>query len=327
MVTKGKRKGPMKKCIGVAGLMILTLVVSSTAVPGSSSVRPSVCTGSWYPAGREALGKQIDGFLDRAPEAAAGQNVVAMVSPHAGYVYSGETAAWAYKHLQGSSFRRVIILGPSHYVAFTGLSIPRVAFYETPFGKVRVDQKACETLLDKPLFQSISRAHEREHAIEIQLPFLQRTLGDFDLVPLVVGSLQEQDYEAVSQELKTLYDAETLLIASSDFTHFGPRFGYVPFTSDLRENIARLDQGAIDLILQRDWKGFLAYRETTRATICGFRPIGLLLKSLPANAQGRLLRYTLSGDLTGDYTSSVSYASIIFTVPSPQDSSSLRSSE
>ena len=317
----------MKGCIGIAGLLILTLVVSSTAVSDSSAVRPSVCMGSWYPAGPERLGQQIDGFLERAPEPAAGQHVVAMVSPHAGYVYSGETAAWGYRHLQGSSFRRVIILGPSHYVAFTGVSIPRVGFYETPFGRIRVDQRACDTLLGRPRFQSISRAHEREHAIEIQLPFLQRTLGDFDLVPLVVGSLQEQDYEAVSQALKPLCDAETLLIASSDFTHFGPQHHYVPFTRDLRENIARLDQGAIDLILQRDRKGFLAYQEATRATICGFRPIGLLLGLLPADVQGRLVRYTLSGDLTGDYTSSVSYASIIFTVLSPQDSSSLRSSD
>ena len=317
----------MKGWIGVAGLMILTLAVSSTTVSGSSAVRRSVCMGSWYPAGPEKLGQQIDGFFKDVPEPDAGQKIVAMVSPHAGYIYSGKTAAWGYKHLRGSSFRRVVILGPSHYVAFTGLSIPRVDFYETPFGRVRVDQKVCETLLDKPLFQSMSRAHEREHAIEIQLPFLQRTLGDFDLVPLVVGSLQEQDYEAVTQALKSLCDAETLLIASSDFTHFGPRFGYVPFTSDLRPNIAKLDQGAIDLILQRDWRGFLAYQETTQATICGFRPIGLLLNLLPADAQGRLLRYTLSGDLTGDYTNSVSYASIIFTVLSPQDSSSLRSSE
>ena len=305
----------MKGWIGVAGLMILALAVSFTTVSGSSAVRPSVCIGSWYPAGPEMLGQQIDGFFEGVPEPDAGQKIVAMVCPHAAYVYSGKTAAWGYKHLQGSSFRRVVILGPSHYVAFTGLSIPRVGFYETPFGRVRVDQKVCETLLEKPLFQSISRAHEREHAIEIQLPFLQRTLGDFDLVPLVVGSLQEQDYEAVSQALKTLWDAETLLIASSDFTHFGPRFGYVPFTSDLRANITKLDQGAIDLIVQSDWKGFLTYQETTGATICGFRPIGLLLRSLPAHARGRLLRYTLSGDLTGDYTNSVSYASIIFTVP------------
>jgi hypothetical protein len=304
----------MKRLMTSVGLTLLILVVSSPVFSGNAAVRPSACQGSWYPATSRALGKQIDGLLDRVPERKAGQKVVAMVSPHASYFYSGETAAWGYKYLEGLSFQRVIILGPSHYLAFKGLSIPDVGFYETPLGKIRVDQKACETLLEKTLFQSISRAHEREHAIEIQLPFLQRTLADFDLVPMVVGGLQEEDYEVVSRGLRALQDKDTLIIASSDFTHFGPRFGYVPFTDNLRENIARLDQGAIDLILERDWKGFLAYRQATGATICGFRPIGLLLKSLPANANGRLLRYTLSGDLTGDYTNSVSYASIIFTV-------------
>ena len=295
-----------------AALMVLLLGGGSAGFSQSSSVRPSALSGSWYPASREALEKQADGFLNIVAQSIEGQEIVGMISPHAGYSYSGEVAAWGYMNLLGLPFRRVIILAPSHYVSFEGLSIPGVAFYETPLGRVRVDRESCEYLLERPLFQSIPEAHGMEHAVEIQLPFLQRTLKDFDLVPLVVGNLKDKHYEIVGDELKRLRNPDTLIIASSDFTHFGPRFGYVPFADNLRENISRLDHDAIDLILRKDWKGFLAYRKATQATICGFRAIALLLRILPPDSSGRLLQYRLSGDMTGDYTNSVSYASIVF---------------
>lgn len=302
----------MRKFVALTALIITLMGIPSVASTESDSVRPSALKGSWYPADRNALEKQLDAFLDKAPQSVEGKRIVAMISPHAGYVYSGEVAAWGYKNLLGGPFRRIVIMAPSHYVSFTGISIPNVGYYETPLGRVRVDRDSCESLLKEPLFQSIREAHLREHAVEIQLPFLQRTLEDFELIPLVVGRLDTVHYESVARQLVGLSGPDTLIIASSDFTHFGPRFGYVPFEENLRENISRLDHGAIDLILQRDLDGFLAYRENTQATICGFRPIGLLLKLLPPSLRGRLLQYRLSGDLTGDYLNSVSYASIVF---------------
>jgi AmmeMemoRadiSam system protein B len=302
----------MRGFVAFMALIIPLMGIASVGSTESDSVRPSALTGSWYPADRKALEKQLDAFLDKAPHSVEGKRIVAMISPHAGYVYSGEVAAWGYKNLLGVPFRRIMIMAPSHYVSFTGVSIPDVGYYETPLGRVRVDRDSCEALLKEPLFQSIREAHLREHAVEIQLPFLQRTLGDFDLIPLVVGRLDTMHYERLTRQLVGLSGPDTLIIASSDFTHFGPRFGYVPFKENLRENISRLDHGAIDLILQRDLDGFLAYREDTQATICGFRPIGLLLKLLSPSLQGRLLQYRLSGDLTGDYLNSVSYASIVF---------------
>jgi hypothetical protein len=302
----------VKGFLGLAVLKVLVLAIVSAGFPESVSVRPSALSGSWYPADRETLEKQIDAFLEKVPQSAVGQEIVGMISPHAGYDYSGGVAAWGYKYLQARPCRRVLVLAPSHCVSFTGVSIPGVDYYETPLGRVKVDRQSCEDLLKKPLFRNVHQAHLREHAVEIQLPFLQRTVKNFALIPLVVGSLKEEHYENVSNVLKGLMNPGTLFIASSDFTHFGPRFRYVPFTTDLRENISRLDHGAIDLILQKDAEGFLAYKKTTRATICGFRSIALLLKILPSDYSGKLLQYRLSGDLTGDYTSSVSYASIIF---------------
>jgi AmmeMemoRadiSam system protein B len=302
----------MRGFVALMALIMPLMGIASVGSTESDSVRPSALTGSWYPADRKALEKQLDAFLDKAPHNVEGKRIVAMISPHAGYVYSGEVAAWGYKNLLGVPFRRIVIMAPSHYVSFTGVSIPDVGYYETPLGRVRVDRDSCESLLKEPLFQSIREAHLREHAVEIQLPFLQRTLEDFELIPLVVGRLDTMHYESLTRQLVGLSGPDTLIIASSDFTHFGPRFGYVPFKEDLRKNISRLDHGAIDLILRRDLDGFLAYRENTQATICGFRPIGLLLKLLPASLQGRLLQYRLSGDLTGDYLNSVSYASIVF---------------
>ncbi|MBW2122090.1 MAG: AmmeMemoRadiSam system protein B [Deltaproteobacteria bacterium] len=310
MAEKGNKE--MRGFFTVAGLMALLLGVGSAVFSGSPSVRPSALSGSWYPADRGTLMKEVDGFLRQASPSVEGERVVAMISPHAGYAYSGAVAAWGYRNLAGVPFRRVIILAPSHYVSFEGVSIPRVEFYETPLGRVRVDRNACDSLLAKSPFRTVTQAHEREHAVEIQLPFLQRTLKEFSLVPIVVGELEGDQYRVVSEQLKTLGGADMLVIASSDFTHFGPRFGYVPFVDHLRENISRLDHGAIDLILKKDWQGFLAYRNRTGATICGFRPIALLIQMLRPDVMGRLLQYRLSGDITGDYVNSVSYASIVF---------------
>ncbi len=211
--------------------------------------------------------------------------------------------------------KRVILMGPSHYTCMHGMAVSGVEAYETPLGKVRVDRKICDALARQPLFQGPSHAEMPEHSLEMQLPFLQVVLGAFDLVPLVVGELGRHDYAVAAAELRKYMNEETVVVASSDFTHYGPRFGYMPFRDKLKQNLAKLDGDAIKKIIARDASGFLRYVDETGATICGSRPIAVLLQMLPPEARGTKLAYYTSGDLLQDYTDTVSYASIVFTVP------------
>jgi hypothetical protein len=278
-------------------------------------VRRSPIAGSWYPGEKKQLQRQIDEYLANAKPAVIKGRICALISPHAGIQWSGQAAASGYKLLKGKKIKRVIVLGPSHYTGFRGIATSAEEYYETPLGKIKVDKETTKALYKLPLFQGPRNAELQEHSLEMQLPFLQVVIGDFLLVPLVVGELSVSDYAEAARDLSPYLDANTIVVASSDFTHYGYRFGYLPFKEDPRDNLRKLDGGAIKKIIAKDFQGFIAYVEDTGATICGTRPIGIILKILPDNAQGVQLDYYTSGDLTGDFSSSVSYASIAFTIP------------
>jgi hypothetical protein len=166
--------------------------------------------------------------------------------------------------------------------------------------------------------------HEREYTIEVVLPFLQARLGEFRLVPVLAGDsldyhqrLDENVITSVAQRIREVVDTRTLIVVSSDFTHFGNNFSYRPFRENILENIEALDKEAFRLILQRDSPGFHTYLEETKNTICGKAAIEILLKLLPPTAQGRLLKYDLSARKTGDTRASISFASIVFTDSAP----------
>ncbi len=298
-------------------LCVIGCIICIATAMGAEKIRKSPIAGSWYPGEKKQLQRQIEDYLAKAHPPALDGRMFALISPHAGIEYSGLAAAHGYKLLQGQKIKRVIVLGPSHYAGFRGLATSAEEYYETPLGRIKVDRTISDELYRKPLFQGPRSAELQEHSLEMQLPFLQVVIGEFVLVPLVVGELSETDYAEASQTLLPYLDSETVIVASSDFTHYGYRFGYVPFTDNPRENLKKLDHGAINKIIAKDFKGFNCYVQETGATICGMRPIGIILKMLPAQARGSLVNYYTSGDLTGDFSSSVSYASIVFTMPSP----------
>ncbi|MBI2876856.1 MAG: AmmeMemoRadiSam system protein B [Candidatus Tectomicrobia bacterium] len=286
---------------------------SWTADENQMEVRPSILQGTWYPSTSQALGSQVDTLLQAAPSVQLPGSLRALIVPHAGYAYSGRCAAHAYRALADRQYRRVIVLAPSHYGGFRGGSILPVSYYETPLGLVEVDQEAVRSLRAHPLIGVQVEAELREHSLEIQLPFLQRSLSGFKLVPLLIGQLAREEYPVLAGEIQRQVDDHTLLIASSDFTHYGPRFGYLPFDREIPYRIWMLDSHALARIQERDVEGFLHYVADTGATICGFRPIALLLQSLPEDVRGQVLDYYSSGEMTGDYTNSVSYAALVFT--------------
>jgi len=284
----------------------LSVTRSSTEV-----VLDSALAGRWYPADAGRLTRQVESFF-AAAEAREIDSVMALILPHAGYSYSAPTAVRAIKSTK-KAYKRIIIIGPSHYVSMQEmLSIPRATHYKTPLGKVAVDTGLVDALLEYPIFQNVPHAHTHEHSVQIQLPLLQYRCKDFRLVPIVAGTCSRQTIEKAAQILKGLLDDQTLVIASSDFVHYGPNYGYVPFTEDVPGQIKNLDMQAYDYIARLDCKGYLDYKNTTGATICGYVPIAILLAMLPSSAVPHLIAYTTSGDITGDFTNSVSYLSAAF---------------
>ena len=285
---------------------------------GQAVVRPAYNAGSWYPGDRAALTEILDGLLDQAAPTELASKPVALIAPHAGYRYSAAVSAAAYRCLRGHKYRRVIVLAFSHRAAgsYEGVDVSaEISAYETPLGNVPVDREVCTALLKSRAFVSQLGLAEGEHSLELQLPFLQRTLGEFKLVPLYVGRMTPALEVEAAQALLPWLDGETLLVVSTDFTHYGRRFGYEPFTDKLPERLTELANQAAAPLLRCDYDGFMAHLERTGDTICGRGPVALLLRvlSMQAGARGVRTGFDTSGKQTGDWSGSVTYQSFVFT--------------
>jgi len=271
----------------------------------------SALAGKWYAADANTLSEQIATFFQNA-EVEPKNNVIGLILPHAGYDFSGQIAVLGLKTTD-QKYKRIVIIGPSHYVPMEEvLSVPRVTHYETLLGQIPLDVEFIDKLLKYSLFQNVPQTHKLEHSVQIELPLLQYSRKDFKLVPIVAGSCSPETISKAGAILKSLIDKETLVIASSDFVHYGPRFPYVPFTENIPEQIRKLDMGAYEHIARLDSKGFLEYKEKTGATICGYIPIAILLSMLDKPTEAELIKYATSGELTGDFSNSVSYLSVAF---------------
>lgn len=255
------------------------------------SLRPAAVAGLFYPADPAQLGADIDAYLAQARPPAAVGPIKALIVPHAGYIYSAPIAATAYAALapQAGRIRRVILLGPTHRVAVRGLAVPTVDSFATPLGPLPIDAEARQRIADLPQVVADDGAHALEHSLEVQLPFLQRLLGPFTLLPLAVGAASG---EAVAQVLERLWGGEeTLILVSSDLSHYQPY-----------AEAERLDQATCARIAAA--RADLAPREA-----CGAIPInGLLLAAARHGLRPRLLDRRNSGDTAGDRERVVGYA-------------------
>lgn len=293
-----------------------TNTASASAAEGRGqpvrSVLRSSLAGTWYPDDPNALWQHLDGFFRKA-DIEPIEGVIALVLPHAGYAWSGQTAAFGLKTTE-KKYKRVVVIGPSHRTDMEEIvSVPRATHYETPLGQTPLDIEFIDALLEFPIVQNVPNAHQAENSIEMEVPIVQYRQGDFKLVPIVAGRCSLQTIEQMGAILRSLVDRDTLIIASSDFVHYGPNYGYVPFNQDVPQQIKQLDMGAYEHIAKLDAKGFLEYTQKTGATICGRIPIAILLSMLGKTAEAHLAQYATSGELTGDFTNSVSYLSVAFT--------------
>jgi AmmeMemoRadiSam system protein B len=266
-------------------------------------VRPSVIAGTWYPGTPDTLAKSIEGYLSRVMAPHLDGELKAVIVPHAGHIYSGQVAAHAYRLLEGKRFKRVILVGPSHHMGFEGVSVNLQSGYKTPLGIVPIDQEMGNKILDSgPLIRWVRRAHDREHSIEIQLPFLQKVLHNFQIVPIIMG---QQDYHTCQNLANTIANSlgdrqDTLLLASSDLSHFHPY-----------KRAKALDLEFIKYVREFDPEGLAKALAMGKCEACGGGPVIATLLAARNLGAGRaiILNYANSGDVTGAHRSVVGYLS------------------
>jgi AmmeMemoRadiSam system protein B len=280
------------------------------------AVKQSELAGTWYPGSEERLRREVDRCLQLGKTAAAAVPVAAIVVPHAGYAYSAEAAGAGYASLE-SDCRRAVVVAPSHFFPFRGAAVPDFEGFATPLGRVGVDTAGVAALAEAEEVTENREVFFGEHALEIQLPFLQRVMPQADVVPVLVGEVAAaEDLDGLGAALRRLEDARTVFVISSDFVHYGTRFGYLPFPASgaeaVRAGLRELDMGAIDRVCAGDPTAFTDYLTRTGATVCGRAPITVFLAEHAQRTRGQLLRYYTSLDKTGDFEHSVSYASIAF---------------
>lgn len=289
-------------------IFIFILFLSSCSRSYSEDARKPAVAGAFYPADKNELIKEVDGFLANAKKIEMNGRILAIIAPHAGYVYSGQVAAHSFKQLEGTDFRKIIIISPSHYVGFDGISVYNKGVFQTPLGLVKVDEELANRIISKnKRFIFYPEAHVKEHAIEVELPFLQRVYKDkdFSIVPIAMGTPSPDDAGILSEALYDVIDEDTLLVVSVDLSH------YYPY-----DKAVELDKSGLDAIEKLD-AGDLVQKINSGSTEID-APVAVLGAILFANrraAKAGLIKYANSGDVTGDKSRVVGYSSIVIYVP------------
>ena len=259
-----------------------------------TNTRPPAVAGAFYPGHPQILAATVDQFLSDATAMPQTQPK-ALIVPHAGYVYSGATAGQAYALLSPwrAQIRRVVLLGPTHRVAVDGIAAPQTDTFATPLGDIPLDTAALASLADLPQIVASDRAHAQEHSLEVHLPFLQRLLDNFTLVPLAVGHAAPRE---VAEVLDRLWGGpETLIVVSSDLSHFLPHAAANQIDRDTCAHILQLDT------------------HIRPEQACGAYPVnGLLLAARRRGLVPRLIHRCNSGDTAGDRQRVVGYAAFAF---------------
>jgi len=252
------------------------------------NIKKAKFAGMFYEENPEVLDRSIDEMLSDAKSySESDKPIKALIVPHAGYFYSGQVAAYAYKLLKDQSFSKIIIIGPSHQAVFDGIITADYDYMETPIGDVKEAPSAGS------VFQVYNEAFYNEHNIEVQLPFIVKVLPKTEIIPLLAGYVSDYVVEAV--KIEKLLDEKTLLIASSDLSH------YLPY-----DTCVRVDKITTDQITRLD--GFVKHDQA-----CGADGINILLEiARKNNWKPKLLKYANSGDITGDKSTVVGYSAFVF---------------
>lgn len=271
-------------------------------------IREPAVSGAFYPNDPGVLRKDIEEYLGKVPALDLSGDIRGLVAPHAGYMYSGQTAAYGYKALSGRQYDTVVILAPSHRSFFVGAAVQADGGYKTPLGLVEIDEALAGDLArNENMVHVDPKMHRREHAIEVQIPFLQYVLRDFRIVPLIMGA--SQDPQSSLELGAFIYDTiksregRCLILGSSDLSHYYP-YGYA----------VQLDRSGIELLERFDLDGIARGLATGTYEACG---AGAILATMRVceklgASRCRVLHYANSGDVTGDKNGVVGYVSCVF---------------
>ena len=270
------------------------------------SVRKASFAGSFYTDDPDELSSQIDSFLEEAEEKRL-DGVVGLVSPHAGYIYSGPVAAHAYAAVAGKTFDTVIVLAPSHRARFDGFCLMRSGSYATPLGEIRINEEIASKLSASPHAFFDKTVDALEHSLEVQLPFLQKTVGAFSLVPVIVGTTDLTVCREIARDIREAvreYEGKILLVVSTDLSHYHSYDEALRLDAKVRAVLERFDEKALSDLLSGG-----------EAEACGEGPLlaGIALAKLQGASKCRVLHCANSGDTAGDRSRVVGYLAAAFT--------------
>lgn len=292
------------KLFTVYRLLFTVLCIVLIAVPLGcrAETKDPAVAGTFYPADKKSLQDSVDGFLSKAEKNPGTGRLLALISPHAGYVFSGQVAAYGYKQLKDSDIKKVILIGPSHHVGFRGVSVYTKGSFRTPLGDVKINEKLAEDLLNETAdVRFYPEAYEKEHSLEVQLPFLQMALKDFTIVPILIGSPTRQSFEHLISKLTEILDEKTLLIASTDLSHY---HDYL--------TAKEMDNKIISAIEGLSPKDVIELLRSGKSEMCGGFPVIVVMEVAQRSGAnlGVVFKYANSGDVTGEKDKVVGYASI-----------------
>ncbi len=296
----------------VFGLLVFSIGCGSAN--GQARVREAThADGLWYPSTADELSKMVDGFLAEVKKEPVSGRTLALIAPHAGYSYCGHVAAHAYKQIEGMKFDTVVLIGPTHNYLFPGASVYESGVYRNPLGDVEVDSAIAKRLIEEcEAINFYPRVHIPEHSLENQIPFLQRTLPKFKIVPIVMGKCDEEEFNTISKALvNVLKGKNALLIASTDMSHF-PSYDDAVKTDKF--TISALETMNPDLVRKRLDEYMTRGVNQLSCTLCGEDAVIMVMtvaKELGADSI-KTLKYANSGDVPrGDKGRVVGYMSAV----------------
>ena len=294
-----------RKTTGISALIIVLLLLAGTLVfSAGGPVKEPAVAGAFYPADRRVLSGMVENFMAKAVTAPVEGRLVALIAPHAGYDYSGQVAAYAYKHLNERPIDTIILIGPSHYDTFVGASVYAKGGMKTPLGTVRIDEKiAAELINEKAGVTFYPGAFEKEHSLEVQLPFLQTALRDFTIVPILIGQPTRESFEQLSNSLTAVLKKHrnAIIVASTDLSHYHDY-----------KTAQSMDSTVTDAVVSMSMEDLQQLLSSGKGEMCGGNAVllAMMVARQTGATHGVLYRYANSGDVTNDRTRVVGYAAM-----------------
>ncbi|NWF90864.1 MAG: AmmeMemoRadiSam system protein B [Ignavibacteriaceae bacterium] len=268
-----------------------------------SKTRQPAVAGLFYPGDPSQLRNDVLAMLNLVRNQVNPEKIFGIVSPHAGYIYSGQTASYGFNLLKNHKFDKVIIISPSHREYFPGNSIYDGDAYKTPLGCVEIDKEFAEKIIQgsKTVFFGMA-GHRQEHAVEVQIPFLQTVLNDFKIIPIVMGDQSKAFVDDLAVQISKAADEKTVIVASSDLSHFYNK-----------QHAYKLDSIVANRIMEFDWENLQNDLDSKKCEACGGGPIVAMMQAayLTNNKKSVILHRSDSGDVSGDNDEVVGYLSAV----------------